>query len=176
MKQSKHNESLVTGKFIRDHFNIRDNTGLFFIRKVWNIYDRHSKVGAPAGCLNKSTGYLEIKINGTKYKAHRLAYLYYHGHWPENDIDHINGIKTDNREENLRDVSHYENMRNQVLRKNNNSGVTGVSWHKASGKWRVYINTEYKIKHLGYYDKLEDAIKARKEAEIKYRYHENHGK
>lgn len=83
-------------------------------------------------------------------------------------IDHINRNRLDNRKENLRFCTHQQNMMNLSVRIDNSSGVTGVCWHKKSNKWRAQIKLNKKTKHLGYYDNIEDAIQARRQAEIDY--------
>ena len=91
-------------------------------------------------------------------------------------IDLINHVRTDNRINNLRVVTSSENQRNVSRRKDNKSGQVGVSWESRRGKWFVRIVTNEGNKFLGYRKELSDAIKLRKEAEIKYGYHVNHGK
>ena len=83
-------------------------------------------------------------------------------------VDHINGDKTDNRKSNLRICSQSENLRNSKISKDNNSGYKGVSFHKASGKWRARITVNKDTKYLGLFKDKEKAIKVRKEAENKY--------
>lgn len=86
------------------------------------------------------------------------------------EVDHRRHNPNDNRKENLRPVSHNQNMFNKCKYKNNTSGVTGVTWHKRSNKWRVSITVNNKSIHLGYFDKqdFEKAVKVRREAEKKY--------
>jgi len=84
------------------------------------------------------------------------------------DIDHINGDRLDNRKKNLRHCTHLENSRNRVLSKNNKSGIIGVHWNKKSKKWQAQIGLNFETKNLGYYEKKEDAVIARKKAELKY--------
>lgn len=84
------------------------------------------------------------------------------------DIDHINGNPLDNRKINLRVCSHRENCMNQKKCKTNTSGVPGVSWYQATGKWKVQIVVKNKRIHLGYFNDLEDAARCRREAEEKY--------
>ena len=86
------------------------------------------------------------------------------------DVDHIKGYRTanDNRKNNLRICTHAENMRNQKLRTNNKSGVTGVHWDKRRNRWIATIKLNYKQKFLGSYINFDDAVKARREAEDKY--------
>ena len=111
-------------------------------------------------------GYVYRKKNGKTILLHRALF---------NDtdiqgkvIDHINGVTTDNRRCNLRVCTPAENSRNAGISKSNTSGITGVSWRKDRQKWRSHIRFEGKFYALGHYDNLEDAIKARKEAEVKY--------
>ena len=137
--------------------------------KIWNT--RYS--GKPAGMLSDQ-GYVVLTIDGVSYKAHRLIYLIFHGVIP-NDIDHINGITNDNRIANLRSVSKTENQRNKKLSRNNTSGFTGVFWGKQYNKWIARVKVNNKNIHLGSYSDIEDAISARKAANIKYGFHINHG-
>ena len=82
------------------------------------------------------------------------------GKWPENDIDHINVARGDNRFSNLREATRSENLRNRGAQKNNTSGFKGVSWQKSSRKWDARINIHGKVVHLGYFDDPEDAYQA----------------
>jgi hypothetical protein len=83
-------------------------------------------------------------------------------------IDHISRNKLDNRRSNLRPATRQQQNCNQGIRTNNTSGATGVDWHKSKQKWRVRIKLDGKSKHLGYFDDLEDAKRARRAAEVKY--------
>lgn len=125
------------------------------------------KVGETAGWIDKSTGYVSIKINNVNYKAHVLAWFYIHKKMPKY-VDHINHVKSDNRLINLRDVSHEENHKNKSLSSNNTSGVCGVYFRKTDNKWTAQIKVNGKSKYLGIYTNKEDAISARIEANKKY--------
>jgi hypothetical protein len=127
-------------------------TGIF-IRKC------HRGVGGKAGS-HDTNGYLGIRVNVTRYLAHRLAWFYVHGSWPANDIDHINGVKDDNRIANLREATATQNMRNIDAPKHNTSGIKGVCYDKRNSKWMAYIVVNGKFKNLGRYANLEDAGKA----------------
>ncbi len=120
-------------------------------------------------------GYPSSYIGGKTYRLHRLAFLYMIGSMPKHTVDHINHIKIDNRWVNLRDVTGAENMRNQSINAKNKSGHNGVHWHKRHSKWCANIFYQGKIVSLGSYDNISDAIAARKEADIKYGFHLNHG-
>lgn len=132
--------------------------------------------GKPALVSADSTGHLYGGILGKRYPAHRIAWLIVYGEHPRGEIDHINGDPSDNRICNLRDVLHSENLKNQRFRSTNTSGVMGVSWNKRELKWRAYIHGDNREKHIGYFINLEDAIAARRDAEIRYGYHQNHGR
>ena len=120
-------------------------------------------------------GYKTGSILNRCYLAHRIIWAMVYDEWPEN-IDHINGVRDDNRIQNLRSVSRSENNRNKKRQSNNASGVCGVNWHKQHSKWRAYIKADGKVKNLGYFTDFDDAVAARKEAEAEYGYHENHGR
>lgn len=121
-------------------------------------------------------GYIYLRFNEHRLLAHRVAWAMTYSDWPENHIDHINGIRTDNRISNLRDVSRQENNRNASLRSDNASGVVGVSWDKARMKWVARIKSGDAYKFLGYFDSKDDAVAARKAADQLHGYHQNHGK
>jgi len=140
--------------------------------KTWNT----RFAGKSAGSVNKITGYLHIRVGGKVYPAHRLAFMHMNGSFPRYQTDHINHSRTDNRWRNLREASNQENGMNQSMPNTNTSGFVGVYWNKRRGKWYSQIRVYGKLIHLGYFTDKDDAIKARKEADIKYGYHENHGK
>lgn len=131
--------------------------------------------GKPVGTVN-GRGYVVVGFQGRKLLAHRLAWIITHGTWPKDQIDHVNGIRSDNRLANLRDVSASENSRNQSLRRDNTSGRIGVSFDKRSGKWYAYIRIDGRTVNLGRYDAQEDAVAARAAAEREYGFHANHGR
>jgi hypothetical protein len=117
---------------------------------------------------NASNGYMQIKIMQKVYCFHRVAWAIYYGEWPEQELDHINRDKKDNRIHNLRLSTRNENNWNISPKKNNTSGFIGVYLHKKTGKWYSTIRTGVKRINLGYFDKIEDAVLARKEAAKKY--------
>jgi hypothetical protein len=99
-----------------------------------------------------------------------------YGEWPNHEIDHINGDSLDNRICNLRDVTSQGNNRNMSLAKTNTSGVCGVRYKKDRSKWVALITLNNRQTHLGYYQDFFEAVCARKSAERKYGFHENHGR
>lgn len=131
--------------------------------------------GEIAGCLIKEQNYIIIGINGKIHRAHRLAWLYVTGEFPDDQIDHINHVRYDNRWCNLREATDVVNRKNQSRRKDNISGITGIHWDKSRVKWCAEI-TSNGVKHfLGRFECLSDAVEARKNAEREHGFHENHG-
>jgi hypothetical protein len=105
----------------------------------------------------RTLGYIGVKINNILYKQHRIIWKLYYGEEP-NVIDHINGIKSDNRICNLRNITQKENCNNIVtIRSNNNSGYNGVHFSKKCGKWESCVNEKF----LGYFNSPEEAALAR---------------
>jgi len=152
---------MLTQKRLKQLLNYDPETGKF-TRKVKSVI--HPNLELPVGSSTDS-GYITICIKGYKGLAHRLAWLYVYGYIPENDIDHINRIKTDNRINNLREVSRQCNLRNTGNRKNNTSGVKGVSFNKKSNKWQVSIAVNNKLYYLGRFDDFIEAVCHRLAAE-----------
>lgn len=119
-------------------------------------------------------GYLHGTIRGVKAKAHRVAYALYHGEWPEREVDHINGDRTDNRIANLRSVSRQANLQNMAKRRDNTTGVTGV-YHQprcTRRKWSARIGR----RSLGSFETFDAACAARRAAEVEHGFHPNHGR
>ena len=142
---------------LRSILEYDESTGLF----RWKVRrGKRGLVGSVAGSV-QSNGYCHIQIDGRAYNAHRLVWLYFHSVWPIKAIDHINGVRHDNRICNLREATHSFNMQNQRRpSKNNKSGFLGVSWHKHSRKWQASIRAAAVCRHLGYFDAPELAYAA----------------
>ncbi len=121
-------------------------------------------------------GYGLVGVLSNRLLAHRVAWAIYHGRWPDGNIDHINGVRDDNRIANLREVTAAENNRNMRRRSDNKSGVSGLFWHGPTRKWRVTIRDSGRQIYLGSFANREDAIAVRKAAERRYGYHPNHGR
>lgn len=125
---------------------------------------KRTPVGTLAGTVSKR-GYVHIQYKRKIYKGHYLVYLMHTGQSCKL-LDHINGVLTDNKIENLRPATVAQNQRNAALRKDNSSGVKNVSWHSRLGKWGVQLSVGRKIKHFGYYDDLGLAAQAAQKARL----------
>lgn len=136
-------------------------TGIF----TWKTQrNQIAVVGSGAGHI-EAKGYRSICIDGKDFKAHRLAWLYVYGRWPQKQIDHKNRIKNDNRILNLREVTNSENQMNTKIKNTNTSGIKGVYFDAASKKWRAQISINKKKIGLGRFALKEQAAEARKNAE-----------
>ncbi len=136
-----------------------DTTGSF----VRLVSGRKDKIGVEAGSTN-SFGHIQIRLNGTLYMAHRLAWLYVHGQWPNTNIDHINGAPNDNRIVNLRLATPKENQENVKLRCDNTSGCRGVNWNTIERKWVSRVQHHKERIVIGRFDSLFEAVCAVKSA------------
>jgi len=140
----------------------------------WNARFSNTKAGTQRNYSGKK--YVFIKAKDKSYRAHRLAWLYMTGSFPKEQIDHIDGNGLNNSFANLRSVTQKENAKNLKLSANNSSGFTGVTWDVKQNKWRAGIQVNKKYIYLGAFTDIADAISARKEANIKHGFHENHGR
>jgi len=121
-------------------------------------------------------GYYRGLLFSKQMFTHRVVWAVHYGKHPVGWLDHINGDTTDNRITNLREVTPRQNAQNSKRHCQNRSGVTGVRWQKNIQKWVVRITVRYKTHYLGCFETIEEAAAARKAAEIKYGFHENHGR
>lgn len=153
---------MITQEQLKNILRYDPETGDFYWIKPINGVKPFSKAGH---MVHK---YLCICINKRKYRAHRLAWLYTNGEWPENDIDHVNGNPVDNRIDNLREATRSQNNYNTKIRTDNNSGHKNVSWHKQRNKWTVRFRIDGKYKSYGLYDCLELASLVASELRAKY--------
>lgn len=124
----------------------------------------------------KSHGYHVGRIFDQMFRAHRVIWAMETSAWPDGDIDHINGVRSDNRIVNLRDISSSLNNRNMRLRSNNTSGVPGVYFSRSAGKWVACAWADGTYHYLGLHETVSDAIAARKLADPMLGFHENHGR
>jgi len=115
---------------------------------------KRALAGAVCGAPNK-LGYIDIRIEGLRVLAHRLAWFYVYGEWPRHEIDHIDGDPTNNRIANLRDVPHAHNQQNVKLRGSATTGLPGA--YRVGSRFKAMISVGGKTRHIGYFDTAEAA-------------------
>ena len=113
-------------------------------------------------------GYGVIQIRNKKYRTHRLIWLYHYGVWPTGPIDHINGIRSDNTIENLREATTQQNNFNRKPRNGISSTYKGLSWHRRNKKWQVQYQLNGNMIYVGLYECEIEAAKAYDEAVRKH--------
>ncbi len=177
-------KEILTQKYLKECLDYNPDTGVFiwkerpkyhfnknWIRGWWNGQFSGSK----AGTVAKGREYSKIIISNKGYYSHRLAFLWMAGSFPNKQVDHIDHNRSNNAWINLRQVSSKENDKNRKIYSTNSSGCSGVTLKKGTKKWIARISNKGKRYDLGSFSNIEDAINARKLAEIKYNFHENHG-
>jgi hypothetical protein len=142
-----------------DRLRYDPEAGFFY----WRVPTRNKPAGTEAGFLT-SSGQIGIKVAGRIFLAHRLAWFFSHGREPSGQIDHINGIPTDNRIVNLRDVSASQNQWNRGKPKNNTSSKKGVSWRARRKRGYASISVRGQSIYLGSFLTLDAAASAYEEA------------
>lgn len=150
----------LTADRVRELLSYDPDTGIF----TWCVARPGMPAGSIAGWCDEK-GYRRISIDDTPYRAHRLAWLWVHGVWPSSELDHRNQVKSDNRIENLREVTRAQNQQNRPLFKNNTSGFAGVSWKAREQRWRARFCMGGVSKELGLFKTPEAA----NEALLRYR-------
>lgn len=144
-------KSILTQSELKEQIHYDPETGIF-TRLKNNLIN--------IGTIQKS-GHIRFMVNGNKYLSHRLAWLYVHGEFPFDEIDHINGIPSDNRISNLRVCTHSQNMKNRKVYVNNKSGLVGVYFDKLKNKWRSQCALNGRRFSLGLFETKELAYEAR---------------
>jgi len=153
---------IMTVEKARQLFRYEPETGYLY----WKVSQGTIKEGALISYIN-CKGYLNVKVGHKSHQVHRIIWMVHYGELPPSEIDHINRIKSDNRIENLRAVTHSENLLNQNLRSDNKSGHIGV--YKVRDKWTAQIRKDGKAINLGTFSDIESAIHARKIGEQRIR-------
>ena len=155
--KSKSKPSSLTQARLRELLVYDEETGVF----TWKVTVGSRAIAGSVvpGCKTDS-GHLYIQVDKQRHRAHRLAWLYVYGQLPFLEVDHINRNPADNRISNLRLATPSENAQNSGVRRDNKSGVRGVSWYSQTQKWMAKITVNGKQKGLGYYKSLEDAKNA----------------
>lgn len=157
---------MITKEELAKHLMYDPGTGLFY---------RLSGEIAGTKTVTGGRRYHSIRVGGVRAMSHKLAFVAMGYDYPD-CVDHINGDTFDNRWKNLRNSSASENNKNKAIDRRNRSGITGVHWSARDGKWKAQINSKGKRFHLGYFDSLELAQKARISAQIEHGFHANHGR
>ncbi len=152
----------LTQKKIKQLLHYNSFTGVF----TWEINRNGQPEKGKVAGYKHPRGYIGIMIDGKSYYAHRLAWLYTYGYLPEHQVDHKNGICSDNRISKLRHVTNRCNLQNQRIHINNTSGFPGVHWYKKYKKWSAQIRINSKRYHLGYYNSPLEAALARYTTEV----------
>ncbi|WBK39697.1 HNH endonuclease [Xanthomonas phage L522] len=153
----------ITVADVLERYHYSPETGMFLHARS----STRARIGTVAGSVNK-LGYLMLSFDGLLCLAHRVAWLVVHGKWPDDQLDHVDGDRTNNMLSNLRECSHAENLQNRGRHSNNRSGVIGVCRFKPTGEWQAYICANGKQIHLGYFATIEEAAAARAAAKEKY--------
>ena len=152
--------------------------GFTYNPKTGIVYDGEREAGTkgyPKPYIR--IGHKQLTTISKTIAAHNLIWVSLNGEIPEGfTVDHINGVPSDNRIKNLRCVSVSENYKNKSTPRSNTSGHVGVSFHKASQKWRARIQNKMKERHLGLFDTKKEAIEAWVRAKESLGYHKNHGR
>lgn len=150
-----------TAERIRKVLSYDPLTGVFLWKfridaaRNWNT----KNAGKVAGSCHNG-GYLHISIDGVKYLAHVLAWVYVHGQWPSSNVDHRNLVKRDNRLENLRLASFAESSANISVRKTSNSGHRGVWWRADRARWVACIHKDNRAYWIGSFKEKREAAEA----------------
>ena len=150
----------ITQKRLKEVLDYDPETGIF----TWIADHYSSKAGNQAGTPN-GRGYIRVGIDGRRYCAHRLAWLFVTGEFPKNQIAHRNLIKSDNQWNNLREATGSQNKANRNLQSNNTTGVKGIYYIRARRCWRAEIVKDRKNYFLGHFQTKEEARAARRAME-----------
>jgi hypothetical protein len=145
---------MITQEKLHELFDYQDDGNL-----IWKKTSSSSALrGNIAGVLDRHAGYYRVGIDRKKYLLHRLIFLYHKGYLTQGmEIDHINMEKTNNRIDNLREVTRAQNSYNTRKSATNVTGVKGVAWCKTKKKYKVTVSLNGKNIHLGYFDDLKEA-------------------
>lgn len=149
--------------YLKNKFSYNEHTGILYRKETF----KHRKAGDTVG-HKRYDGYVTTYIQGKVYYVHRLAWYICTGSYNKNVVvDHINGITSDNRLCNLREISHSRNILKGKKAKNNTSGYKNIHFRKRDKKYQVYIEVNKKRIFIGVYKTLDEAIKARDDARLK---------
>lgn len=154
----------LTQKQLRQLVDYDPNTGVF----TWRVTLCGRAVAGSKAGGHGGQGYVMLQVCKRRYGAHRLAWLYVYGELPTQQVDHINGNRSDNRINNLRLATNSQNQGNRSINCNSQSGHKGVQWSKQKRKWKAVIQISGERKFLGLFDTVEDAGHAYRRAAKSY--------
>lgn len=146
---------------LREVFSLDHETGAIFCR----VNRRKAREGARAE-IWRSDGYAQVCVDGEILLAHRVAFALANGRWPQDEVDHANGNRADNRPHNLREATKSQNGANKRTLRDN--ALKGASWCKRAKRWRAAIRKNGKMIHIGLFDTQEAAHTAYVDAARRY--------
>lgn len=154
-------------------FRYNDETGKLY----WKVNRTRKAAGREAGWTNKHgrTYYRRVEVDGKAYQVHRVIWLMIYGRWPFIGIDHRDGNGLNNRRYNIREATCDINLHNARMYRTNKSGVTGVYYDRSRQKWRAEVTSNQKTTHIGRFNDITEAEKARKQAAREHGFTERHG-
>ena len=147
----------LNAETVRQIFDCDPETG----RLTWRVYRPKCPIGAEVGTLHHK-GYRRVLYNWRSYGVHRIIWLYVYGEWPKDQIDHINGIRDDNRITNLREATNQQNQWNRPVKKGATTGIKGVRRHQKG--FQVSVQKDGREQYIGYYSDAEVARAAYRSA------------
>lgn len=156
-------------EYLRERFILDRSTGQLF----WKHYKGASRkwntrwAGKPAGSLSKGMGYIDLTIDNIHCRAHTVVFVLVKGYWPENEVDHRNRVRNDNRPRNLREATKAQQRQNAGRRSDNTSGAVGVTWDQRRQVWIAQIQLSGKHYSAGQHATREAAIVARDKLKAK---------
>lgn len=159
-------DSFISVEAIRRDFSYTPERGGSCITRLVSKTNR-VKAGCLAGTFSGGYWYIHAAQKG-QIGAHRIVWALVTGAWPANEIDHIDGNGANNKFENLREATHWQNIANRGTQRNNSSGITGISWDDGRKQWQSYINASGKRIPLGRFSQKDAAIEARMRAQDVY--------
>jgi hypothetical protein len=146
---------MITRDRLKELLSYDPEAGVF----CWLVQtSNRAKLGGVAGYRHR-TGYIYIGVDGKRYRAHRLAWLYMTGKWPK-CLDHCDLDGCNNAFANLREATHSQNQANRRHQINNKAGIKGVYFNEYMQKWQSCICKDQRSRHLGYFDSKEAAAAA----------------
>jgi hypothetical protein len=162
---------MLTADHLREIIHYDPETGVF----TWRIRpSQRTFAGDVTGVAVRKDGYCSVKIGRQSYKAHRLAWLYMTGEWPEHEVDHRDRNRANNVWRNLRAATKKQNQENRTPRRDSSSGVTGVLWSNRDQAWRATIVIEGRKRHIGTRKVLSEAVALRAAASRQHHTHSEH--